>query len=355
MSASSVQAKTKEPERVQPAEFVEGGTEIEQIQVRISYGIIQRFSEGLYSSPNKAFEELVSNSYDAGAHRVWIEMPADLTKECATVLVLDDGQSMDFQGLQELWQIGTSPKRTGGPGGGERIVDGRDPIGKFGIGKLATYVLAEELTYICRRDQGYLAVTMDYSRVSGDTDLSASQPMELDVVELSAAEAQESIKTAMGDGDSDAVEAFFLKEPNNWTAAIMTKLKERGAGEIQQGVLKWILRTALPVNPNFQLSFNGETVSPSKASADRPWKWTIGEADQGKEAPADWRYRDQCGTHKGEPAVLLEHAARSGESRSSTRTRFSVGSRSSGVEVTVSSSKSAAASSISMMSYSGRR
>ena len=38
-----------------------------QIEVRISYRIIQLFSEGLYSSPNKAVEELVSNSFDAGA------------------------------------------------------------------------------------------------------------------------------------------------------------------------------------------------------------------------------------------------------------------------------------------------
>ena len=75
--------------------------------------------------------------------------------------------------LRSCGRSARHPKRTGGPGGSERIVDGRDPIGKFGIGKRATYVLAEELTYICRRDEGYLAVTMDYSRVLGDTDLSA--------------------------------------------------------------------------------------------------------------------------------------------------------------------------------------
>jgi hypothetical protein len=302
------QAQTKEPKRVDPASFVEGGSEVDQIQVRISYGIIQRFSEGLYSSPNKAFEELVSNSYDAGAKRVWIELPSNLTAEGATVLVLDDGESMDLPGLRELWEIGKSPKRTGGPQGGERVIDGRDPIGKFGIGKLATYVLANELTYICRQEQGYLAVTMDYSVVSGDTDLSDTQPMELKVVELSAEEAQEAVRNALGGVASDAIDDFFKDEPEHWTAAIMANLKERGAREIQEGMLKWILRTALPVNPNFQLTFNNEPLAPSKAEGDRPWQWVVGESDKGDLAPKEWRYRDKCGTYKDETAVELENA-----------------------------------------------
>lgn len=60
----------KEP-NVAPAGFVAGGSRATDINVDISYRIIDRFSEGLYSSPNKAFEELVSNSFDAGARRVW--------------------------------------------------------------------------------------------------------------------------------------------------------------------------------------------------------------------------------------------------------------------------------------------
>ena len=43
------------------------GTTIDNISVTISYRIIELFSAGLYSSPNKAFEELICNSYDAFA------------------------------------------------------------------------------------------------------------------------------------------------------------------------------------------------------------------------------------------------------------------------------------------------
>lgn len=58
------------PTSVGVADFVAAeNREAESIDVKISLGIIKRFSEGLYSSPNKTFEELVSNSYDAGAGR----------------------------------------------------------------------------------------------------------------------------------------------------------------------------------------------------------------------------------------------------------------------------------------------
>ena len=45
------------------------GTQVDTIPVSINYDIIYHFSEGLYSSPHKAIEELVSNSYDAGERR----------------------------------------------------------------------------------------------------------------------------------------------------------------------------------------------------------------------------------------------------------------------------------------------
>lgn len=49
-------------------DFVVGrGQQAGSVDVRMSLTVIERFSEGLYS-PNKAFEELVSNSYDANAH-----------------------------------------------------------------------------------------------------------------------------------------------------------------------------------------------------------------------------------------------------------------------------------------------
>lgn len=76
---------------------------IDHIDVTIGPQFLNLFSEHLYSSPNKAFEELVSNSWDAGAQTVYIGMPGDLSDASAAVWVLDDGDSMDLDGLRALW------------------------------------------------------------------------------------------------------------------------------------------------------------------------------------------------------------------------------------------------------------
>jgi len=48
------------------------GIEVDKIDVTIGPQFLNLFSEHLYSSPNKAFEELVSNAWDAGATAVYV-------------------------------------------------------------------------------------------------------------------------------------------------------------------------------------------------------------------------------------------------------------------------------------------
>lgn len=86
------------------------GNTTDQINVEISNRIIQLFSEGLYSSPNKAVEELVSNSFDAGAKNVHVILSPDLRDPDATIVVIDDGEGMDADELKEHWIIGKRVK-----------------------------------------------------------------------------------------------------------------------------------------------------------------------------------------------------------------------------------------------------
>src|ERR1700757_3139870 len=139
------------------------GKKIDEISVEISYRIIELFSAGLYSSPNKAFEELVSNSYDAGASKVSVFVPTDKALPDSILWVCDNGESMDKEGLKQFWKIGSSLKRQNEKK--DRLV-----IGKFGIGKLATYILTTKLTLICKaKDGNYYAVTMNYSNINDST------------------------------------------------------------------------------------------------------------------------------------------------------------------------------------------
>lgn len=74
--------------------------------------------------------------------------------------VCDNGDSMNHDELKNLWKVGESTKRLHEESDSERL-----PIGRFGIGKLATYILANNLTYICKKNDRYLATQMDYTRI----------------------------------------------------------------------------------------------------------------------------------------------------------------------------------------------
>ena len=135
------------------------------IPVPISYEIIRLFSEGLYQSPHKAIEELVSNSFDAGAESVRVLVPRppeDAGGYNDSLWVIDDGVGMDDNGFTLLWRVANSQKA--------ELAEGprrRRPIGQFGIGKLAAYVLAWRLTHVSKQGGKFRYASMDFRKVSG--------------------------------------------------------------------------------------------------------------------------------------------------------------------------------------------
>lgn len=255
--------------------FATAGDATEEIPVLIGYRIVELFSDGLYASPNKAIEELVSNSFDAGATNVHVLMSPDRSTDDAMIVVADDGDSMDAAGLKQHWLIGESNKRSGvAPN-----LKGRKQIGKFGIGKLATFVLANHLTHLCKRGGKYFAVTMNYSEIrqmSGG--IAAEQQIKLPLRELTEAKALECIPELLkGDKPGyEAIKLFGKDAAPSWTLAIMSSLKPM-AREIKKGRLTWVLRTAMPLRDDFTLFLDGEELSPSKVDAKIYKHWTIGK------------------------------------------------------------------------------
>lgn len=114
-----------------------------EVVVDISYDIIRQISAQLYTNPRKAIEELVCNSYDAGATLCYVTVPKDAE---GSLKVLDNGKSMDIGGLKKLWKVAESPKDQGE--GKPRIDNDRMQIGKFGVGKLAAFALGARLTHV---------------------------------------------------------------------------------------------------------------------------------------------------------------------------------------------------------------
>ena len=244
--------------------FEIAGNTTDQIDVKISLRIIQLFSEGLYSSPNKAVEELISNSFDAGAENVHIILSPDLRDPDATFVVIDDGEGMNANGLKKHWIIGESTRRMGT--GSSR----RKPIGKFGIGKLSTYVLASKLTHICKSDDTYYAATMDYSNLGVSAEEASDGVFDEQIIRiplrtLTEQQARDAVQGWV-DGEKAAYQALRLFGENasdSWTVAIMSGLKDMGK-KVKIGRLKWVLRTAMPQRSDFRLYLDGDPITPPK-------------------------------------------------------------------------------------------
>lgn len=271
------------------------GTPYQKIKVELSTRFLEHFSEQLYASPQKAFEELISNGYDAGARVVEVRISQDLDSRNATLSVFDDGESMDEDGLRQLWRIANSTKE------GRSFHNGRPIIGKFGIGKLATYVLANKLTYICKADDGKIRrVTMDYGALnSTDADgiHSLIGDIELDVYEVHQEELDRALQW-IPDGDSllanirgerlnpsgnEVIDDEFcgthsalVNTPTNtWTLVILSDLKEVGR-HLKTGVLRRMLSAALPIGSEIDIRVNGKRVVPSKNELPFTAEWRIG-------------------------------------------------------------------------------
>jgi hypothetical protein len=258
------------------APFIRLGTAKSEIPVRISYRIIDLFSKGLYNSPSKAVEELVSNSFDAGATKVHVIISPDLVPSSSTIAVIDNGSGMDEAGLQQHWLIGVSNKRSAVAS----TASGRSPIGKFGIGKLATYVLAEHLTHVTKFAGKYYAATMNYSEIPDGENggLYTEKVVSLPLRHLTKAQA-EAILKPWTEGSKPAFKELVLFGDDaapTWTVAIMSTLKDM-AREMQRGRLRWILSTAMPLRDDFKLYLDGDLVKPSKSNIEKFESWTLGK------------------------------------------------------------------------------
>ncbi|MET9706192.1 ATP-binding protein [Streptomyces griseus] len=265
------------------------GTEVPDAEVSVTIGpqFLQLFSEQLYKSPNKTFEELISNSWDARATSIHVGFSPSLRGDDAFVWVLDNGDSMDVEGFKLLWSVAHSTKA-------HRKTE-RPLIGKFGIGKLATYVLAHQLTYICKFADGVIrAVTMDYRSIGGDPAALHIEPVPLPVrvlteedlnVFLASMPGGEKIRDSLAALNNTEVWDTYQEfggsvppkpEPSTtWTLALLTDLKPLGR-EMQQGRIRRMLRTSLPLGGNVSIVFNDEPLKSSKLDTAVADSWVIG-------------------------------------------------------------------------------
>ncbi len=241
------------------AQLAAVGVEVKQIAVAINYDIIKLFSEGLYRSPHKAIEELVSNSYDAGARKVHVilrEQNDENVGDHDPLWVIDDGCGMDAKGFEQLWVVAQSQK-------GDKEQHKRLPIGQFGIGKLAAYVLAWELTHVSCVNGKFLLTVMDFKNNVTDRNTNAN-PVHVSLRELTEEDAKGYL-AEIKHWDPGAWSIMFGQENRDrtWTAAALSNFKDLYR-KVSTGRLEWVLSTGLPLSTDFQVFLNKKRIESSK-------------------------------------------------------------------------------------------
>ena len=221
-----------------------------KVEVDISYDIIRQFSAQLYTNPRKAIEELITNSYDAGADECWVRLPKASSEALA---VLDDGEAMDLKGIKDLWRVAHSPKAKE-DGSLQRIENNRMQVGKFGVGKLAAFALGGRLTYITCVDGNVRVVSVGQSEIR---EKGIGRAPTFDVYKLPLSKA----KAAIGDFFKGLPVPWGKKKWKSWTLALVEEIDEGKSGRaLKVGILKRMIVSALPISADFKVFLEGQPI-----------------------------------------------------------------------------------------------
>ncbi|MCZ2127769.1 MAG: ATP-binding protein [Anaerolineales bacterium] len=145
----------------------------------ISLSVLNHLGRNLYRSFITILGEAISNSWDADAKNIWIE----IDKEENILIIKDDGIGMSVEDFQNKFlKIGYSKRKDGEV----QTIKGRPYIGRKGIGKLALLSCAEKISVISKikGEINYIGGVIDNSELSqAITDDLTPQQYELDNVQ----------------------------------------------------------------------------------------------------------------------------------------------------------------------------
>jgi Histidine kinase-, DNA gyrase B-, and HSP90-like ATPase len=110
-----------------------------EFKFEISLSVLNHLGRNLYRNFITVLAEAVSNSWDAGATNVWV----DIDEDGSSFSIKDDGVGMSAEDFQNKFlKIGYSKRKAYGP----RSAAGRPYIGAKGIGKLALLSCAQRVS-----------------------------------------------------------------------------------------------------------------------------------------------------------------------------------------------------------------
>jgi len=131
-----------------------------KLAVTVDKSHITTLGERLYTESIELIRELVNNAYDADASQVKVTIQPDFVE------VKDDGSGMDWEGLQQYFNIGSQEKLFQS----KSSKYDRDRIGQFGIGKFASLAACEKFEVHTQKGDFAARVTFDKDSWSQNSD-----------------------------------------------------------------------------------------------------------------------------------------------------------------------------------------
>lgn len=114
--------------------------------LKFEVAIVEHLGLNLYSEVHSAISELIANAWDADATKVSVRLPVneELGHHSQEIVITDNGHGMTYEDARDLYlSIGQNRRKAGR---GKSKVLGRKAIGKKGIGKLAGFGIADEVS-----------------------------------------------------------------------------------------------------------------------------------------------------------------------------------------------------------------
>jgi len=133
--------------------------EASYLTITVDKSHIITIGERLYEQSIELIRELVNNAYDADATRV------DVTVTEKEIIVADNGEGMDMEGLKQYFNVGSDEKLINPTSPRFR----RNRIGQFGIGKFASLAAASRFEITTQKGNFAARVVFDKARwIEGD-------------------------------------------------------------------------------------------------------------------------------------------------------------------------------------------
>ena len=136
--------------------------------ITIDRQVIKLLGEHLYGDTPSVINELIANSHDARAKRVWITVKTNFPFE---IEIQDDGIGMTIEDINKYYlNIGYNRRSSVELQQDLLGYEARDDMGQKGIGKLSVFALSKNVDLISTRHGDVVGCNMDFDVICGSKD-----------------------------------------------------------------------------------------------------------------------------------------------------------------------------------------